>query len=493
MSSSNVSTNGGWELFGCLVGQRMIAGTLKKFANAILGNQSPSTVQGFLRPIDTARIAGDIDLDRLARDRGRNELPDSTAATPDSVEQQITQRIVAEWTWQGQELIHNLRAYADRLIGYSIQSELQKLQLTANNALARLRDANHRAEADLGPLREAYISARDELERFRSRHRLERSARNPARRWTTFGLLFILIGIESCLNGFFFAKGSAHGYLGGIGTAIGISLTNVIFAFGIGIGPSRWVNHRNLMLKLLGLAATMGGAAAVLGLHAFAAHFREATAAVGEERAMLTAIHTFVRSPTSLTDLNSFYLFGLGVIFAFSAYWKGYTFDDPYPGYGALFRRTSDARDAYSDEHVALFKDLEDLKEQAVDALADGISRIPLFPQQAVAIRAQRAAMVQTFRGYETNVETAVNQLLARYRDMNRSNRNTPTPLHFNSTWLLPFSFVEKAEVRELTADSQHAGLNVDATLAELRRLTSLVLDEYEMLITSYPHPTQMQ
>jgi hypothetical protein len=122
-----------------------------------------------------------------------------------------------------------------------VQTELVNLDLLAQNTLAKLRDVNHRAEAELGPLREMYVSCRDELSEFRSTNRLKRAARNPARRWTTFGLLFLLIGLESGLNGFFFAKGSDFWLLGGVGTAIGISFVNVLSAFMLGLFPMRWI------------------------------------------------------------------------------------------------------------------------------------------------------------------------------------------------------------------------------------------------------------
>jgi len=104
-----------------------------------------------------------------------------------------------------------------------------------------------------------YASCRDELSEFRSTNRLKRAARNPARRWTTFGLLFLLIGLESGLNGFFFAKGSDFGLLGGVGTAIGISFVNVLFAFMLGLFPMRWINHRNYFFKLIGVIVTSSG------------------------------------------------------------------------------------------------------------------------------------------------------------------------------------------------------------------------------------------
>jgi hypothetical protein len=34
--------------------------------------------------------------------------------------------------------------------------------------------------------------------------------------------------------------------------------------------------------------------------------------------------------------------------------------------------------------------------------------------------------------------------------------------------------------------------VDMNATLAELRRLSQEVLSEYEKLMTSYPHPTKM-
>ena len=198
-----------------------------------------------------------------------------------------------------------------------MQTELVNLDLLAQNTLAKLRDVNHRDEAELGPLREMYASCRDELSEFRSTNRLKRAARNPARRWTTFGLLFLLIGLESGLNGFFFAKGSDFGLLGGVGTAIGISFVNVLFAFMLGLFPMRWINHRNYFFKLIGVIVTIVGLSGLVALHGFAAHYRDATALVGEDRAFAIALQTLKTSPLVLADLKSFYLFGLGIRWAF--------------------------------------------------------------------------------------------------------------------------------------------------------------------------------
>lgn len=181
---------------------------------------------GFLKPIDTARIARESKLEQMGCESGRRELPSTDATQLDATEQKVIQHGESEWRWHGGELINHLRAYATRLVGYSIDMEFEQLSLKGNNTLTRLRAAHHIAGARLDQLRDAFVEARSEFERFRTKHRLQRPARNPSARWTALGLLFVLVAIESVLNGVFFAKGSEFGIIGGIGTAIGISIVN---------------------------------------------------------------------------------------------------------------------------------------------------------------------------------------------------------------------------------------------------------------------------
>ena len=447
---------------------------------------------GFLRPIDTDRIARELRIDERAAENGRRELPTAEAQVMDSVERDIVQKIEGEWAWQAGELINVVRAYSSRLLGFSIDSEFARLKIEAHNSLTALRALNMRAPADLGPLQDGYLAARAELDRFREGHTLQRPARNPSNRWTAFGLLVVLVAFESLLNGIFFAKGAKFGLIGGVGTAIGISLANMIFAFLLGLVPARYINHQNFVLKAFGLLVTLAGVAALIALHAFAAHLREATALVGESAAMKHALETLLRSPWSATEIETYYLFALGVMFALAALYKGYTFDDPYPGYGATSRRAIDAREAYSDEHAELFDGLGDVRESTIKDLQAGIVRIPLLPQEADNIRVQRDATLKKFRTYETTIVGSCNQLLARYRQSNQSHRSSRVPAHFDSDWSIPNSAVDGNDVRQLLAEAVREPPDVSSMLAELDQLSRSLLSEYESLMTRFPHPTQM-
>ncbi|UFZ03138.1 hypothetical protein LQG66_28440 [Bradyrhizobium ontarionense] len=470
----------------------MVVGAFRKLRDAVRGDDGRAKAQGYLKPIDVEETAREMDLMRLATERGRQEQPSSDSVPLDAIEQQITQTLEGEWAWHGAELINGLRAYAARLIAVSVSTELENLRLGAQNTLAKLRNAHHRAEAELGPLRERFIAHRDELKEFREANRLRRAARPPSNRYTTLGLLVFLVGAEAGLNGFFFAKGATLGLLGGIVMALGISFVNVVTSFSVGLLPMRWINHRNLPIKLVGLLIAAVALAALVCLHGFAAHYRDATALVGEDRAFAVARETLVSSPLMLGDLNSFYLFGLGLVLSAMAVWKGYTFDDPYPGYGAHSRRAEEAREDYSDEHALLFEDLEDIKEKTVADLDEGIRRIPLFPQQAAKVRAQREAELRSFQAYESSIEAAVNRLLAIYRDANRAARQSPAPAYFSAPWKLSRSFLKETAVLTEIAEPATSAPDAHAALEELRKLSTSVIGEYEALIVKYPHPTQM-
>jgi hypothetical protein len=208
---------------------------------------------------------------------------------------------------------------------------------------------------------------------------------------------------------------------------------------------------------------------------------------------MARALQTLRATPYALGDFYSYVLCALGLLWASFAVWKGYNFDDPYPRYGAHSRRLEAARDDYSYEHSLLFDDLEDIKEETIEALDSGIRAIPLFPQKAAQVRAQRDAYVKQFGAYENAVESAANQLLARYRDTNRSYRNTPAPSYFDSLWRLPSRFLVDANVLAAMAEPVTRQLDSQSATEELAALSKAVLDEYEKLMIKYPHPTQMR
>lgn len=320
-----------------------------------------------------------------------------------------------------------LKAYRDRLSELTAGTQITQLEVAASFAITKFNQCKQQARGDLTDLSKAYVEARDELSAFRITHNLARPARNPSGRWTTIGLLFVMIALESVMNGLFFAKGSETGLVGGVGTAFGISLTNVLFCFFLGLVPARFINWRGWVLRTLATLATSAGLAAISFVHLFAGHLRDATTAISEAKAFEVATAKMFATPWALADISSWYLFGLGMLFGLVSFWKGYRHDDPYPHFGETYRRERAAAERYNVEHHALFDDLEEVRDDTLKQIEDGIANIPQYVSKSHQVRAARSALIEKFRAYEQMIVQVANRLLTTYRDANRKRRK-PLP-----------------------------------------------------------------
>jgi len=234
------------------------------------GDGIPQPIAGLMDPIDADHLADELRLTVRGQENGAHEQPASGPSSPDAVEEEIIGTIMAEWSLQREHLIAMLKAYRDRLAELSAVSEIAQLRLSATAAIVKFRQRKQEARGDLARLRNEYIEARDELAAFRIKHGLSRPARDPSGRWTTIGLLVVMIALESVMNGLFFAKGSERGLIGGVGTAFGISLVNVLFCFFLGLFPAHFMNWRGWFVRILATLLTIAGLAAILFVHLFA-------------------------------------------------------------------------------------------------------------------------------------------------------------------------------------------------------------------------------
>ena len=101
-----------------------------------------------------------------------------------------------------------------------------------------------------------------------------------------------------------------------MGEAFAFAVLNVIVSFGIAAVGVRWINHRNLFAKLVGLLSLVFYVCFALSLNLALAHYREIAGTLSEEagREVITRI---LSDPLALADLKSWLFFGLG--FTFSA------------------------------------------------------------------------------------------------------------------------------------------------------------------------------
>lgn len=448
-----------------------------------------SLVGGPFRPVDVDRVAKRLKLTERGKQDGAAERPASNDASWAGAEQDVTGEIEAERARCAQDLTSHLRAYRDALAKLDAGMDIASLRLQADRAVSSFRQTQTMWAGDIAGLLRRAREAGEEYRTFREWHRIVRPARYPTERRMTVAWLVLVLALESILNGIFFAEGSELGLIGGIAVALSLSAVNVGAGAMTGWQPVRWLNHRNLLVKLIGAALVAGTLAGIVVLNGFVAHFRDAYEHAGDAVDLRGVWSRLTAEPFALARLQSWLLFALGIAAAGFAMWKGAFSDDPYPGYGGVTRRWVKAEAEYLNQRNTMLAEASGIRDEAVRALEAGIERLRGASQHREQLVNGRARIVADFRAHEEDLGRAANRLLALYREANVGSRTTPPPRHFNEAFAFPSGVLDRPEVRALLVDTPPPP--VADLIKELDRLRRVILDEYESMLAAAP-PAEM-
>ncbi len=388
--------------------------------------------------LNVAKLAADLAVARTGAQRGADEEPSSDSAVLDDVESRIVERVEAEKNSAHGVLLDELHLYKERLSGLDFEGRFATIRQAAPAAVSEFRAEAAQGRDELHSLRRHLRDVEAERDDFRRRHRLTRAAR-----WATGGNLTLKVGVlltlfvfEVFLNGFFLAKGSELGYVGGAAEALIFALLNIGVSFLAGAVGVRELNHRNYMRKLFGLAALMGYLAIAVGLNLTLAHYREAAGSfvsdAGHE--VLVRLQT---DPLGIMDIKSWLFFGIGMLCSLIAFGDSYLIFDPYPGYGTLEKRRAAAYEAYIARKNELIATLLVIRDQAIEILEEANRDLSVRRSEHDAILEGRTRLLRLFEAHQTHLDRTVNTLLSTYREANKRSRKTPPPRRFAVAYVL--------------------------------------------------------
>jgi len=431
-------------------------------------------------------------LAAVAAERGARDEPASDSVACDDVENRIIERIEAEKHSAHGLLLDELRTYQERLTGLDFEGRFGTIRQAAPAAVSEFRAEAAQGRDELHSLRRHLRDLEMERDEFRRRHRLKRTAH-----WASGGSLTVKVGIllvlfvfEVFLNGFFLAKGSELGYLGGAAEAFTFALLNVGVSFLIAAAGVRELNHRNLLRKLFGLISLLCYLALAIGLNLALAHYREVSGSLVADagREVLLRLQT---NPLGITDVKSWLFFALGILCSLIAFADAFLIFDPYPGYAPLEKRRAAAHDAYIRQKNDLIAKLLDIRDDAIEILEEANRDLSIRRSEHDAILEGRARLVRLFAAHQTHLERAMNALLAVYREANKRQRKTSPPARFSAPFTLDKYPIEQGlletsareDLRRSIAESQSVLLaQVQSIHAEFERAFASYLEIDELV-----------
>ena len=270
------------------------------------------------------------------------------------------------------------------------------------------------------------------LRLFTVNHRIDRTASYSDAFYFDFMLLTALVLLETAGNAIFYRTGNEFGYVGGLANAFLISVVNVFIAFFmLGFLSLRHLHVRRLWLKIAAVIGSVAAVGAIAVLNLAAAHYRDMLTSVSQPE-LIDAVGAVFAHGFALKSLPALALLLFGYTLAALAAYKGYYFDDPIPGFGALARRYEQAKGAQrAAEH-----DFRFALNAAARRHAEAVERDIAAFRRSVQGRQTAIALYDQIRtyfpDYQRNViQRTCNATLRRYREENAAIRTSATPAAF--------------------------------------------------------------
>jgi hypothetical protein len=424
-------------------------------------------------------IGKEIDrYQRLGAEQGRQLLPSQGATSLDQNEAKLeatAKKFVLDEVSGYKKLLAETESNVDA--GSHRLRELEaKCEALLSEASFEEEVSNHLSGEHYGLVKQKVreLTHLSELRGFMAEHKISRPAHYPSDYLYHFALIFIAIAIETVVNAFFFEN--ANGLVGGAVVAFAVSVVNLGTAAFFGYF-FRFKNHKDEVSKFVGWACLILAVLTSIYLNAVFSAFRAEYASVVDPNSVSENSAAFKNSLSSaasmfygyvpFADILSFVLFFIGLLLSAFAFYKGYTTDDAYPGYGHKDRlyqmAVKDLETSQTDAHTKL----RSLVEARRSELASVKSSLSSENQRIAQIRTTLDAAKNSFRAALQQIQSEYKLVLESYRKANQAVRAIPSPDYF-------------AEIGDVSSDfSSNPEAGVEARIAELTQLFSNVRDKY--------------
>lgn len=383
--------------------------------------------------LSAAALEKKLQLRKRARDDAARNLPRQDADDLSPAELMVIEAVAAERLHIDQAR-HEAKAEAERRLR-ALAPMPQDFAGPALDARLAMKQVAGRLEHDWSAAARAAAQADQELSAFKRAHGLHRAASYPRSGLLQTGLLFAAALFEALFSAALFAEDDERGLLGGAITAIGLSGANVTLGFLAGFFGLRYLQHRRVPIRVLGVAAFAALALLALMLNLFAADWRDQMAALSGRQIDLGADASFhLWSLLQLDSPQAIILLMLGGgVWVFAAY-KGYgSFDDPYPDYGKMDRARRNAHEALSDINAEGRRAMEPPIDAAKAALSARLQSMRAEFEAMNKAYDAAALSMQTLDGRARALDDAAAGAIHAYRQENIAARTAPAPAYFGA------------------------------------------------------------
>jgi len=383
-----------------------------------------------LEMISDSDTALDYDVVSLAKQAARKNEPPTNSLHGDSNEKAFKNKLQAVATQAFQRVDEALSHLSNSLSSSSISKESRVIENLASHFERATSSKLTPVLSNIDDAKKNYVEAEDDLQLFKKENKIRRQAFYPESNLLSIGFLAIALIIESVLNGTMLAAGSDGGLIGGVFIAFGISFLNLAFGFINGWLVIRYKNHITTLKSSAGLLFGILFFFILLVFNLFIAHYRDALVSNPVDAGRL-GVESFISGILSINSVESWLLVGLGLCFMIIATYKGYKFDDEYPGYGSRARCKGDAKEEVSNLKNDAIDELEELHNDCLGELDDNYKKALKVHQSIIGYISSFEQQKSLLESYIEHLQGTYLYIMRLYYDTNSAERSSPAPDFF--------------------------------------------------------------
>jgi hypothetical protein len=442
--------------------------------------------------LDPAKVITELKVRENAEINGRANIPGPQSLDNDPFEESIRAHIKALEVDQGTIYSRRVEGYRAALNNLANDLDVQSLRAKAHHLFQVAEGSVVKAEALIFSLKQEYINAQRQYDDFKRDNNLERIAvRNQDNKFLKAGIVSVLILIETIINGAFFAQGVAGGLIGAGGIAAALAILNLAgsFVFGWKILPHK--NSKEASNKLFALTMLLIYGFLVVLLNLAVGHYREVTIAVGNspdvvnENVGILALARLTAGAFGLEDLQSWYLFAIGLIFAAVAVLDGYGFDDPYPGFGEVWRSYIKVSDRLKEAIIGEIEFLEDHFEELDQEFQSRLNSIGTKRQIFDSYIQKIENIKREYQAAQSQFVTVYMAVISEYRYINKKFRVDAVPPYFEVPPTYERAFGMENSISETFLNTINTTL--ESAREEIPKLISEIRDNHSSLRSRIP------
>ena len=326
-------------------------------------------------------------------------------------------------------------------------------QPIVNNLDVKLNASINKKELEEADSYNNYRMYKAEQDQFQKYHQLSRQPDYATTKKTIFTFLSvaILFVFEAFGNGILLGSSDIGGYAAGVSAGILIAFLNCGASGLVGYLVFKNTTHLEKSKKILyGFYSTLY-VGFIVYLNACLGAYRSETEQVLEQLVTsanntqnLSTIQiqeTFNKAITPWSSDIEFTFLGLvltcvGILFAAISIWKGFTYNDTYPGYGNVGKKVNFYKDIIRKINKSFVIDISKMESDADSKLLNTYNKIKTSELNYWDANAN--LIQKEFVNYEQKVDYAsrgVNHIIGEYRKENSKVRKTDVPTYFNQDW----------------------------------------------------------